>query len=425
MSLVLVFLLSLVEVSTTRMSRVALRVLSERERARGIKLLDRAAQDRVQFLLPLQFAVQGLTVAMATLVTWAAVVWQLSYPLVWSFLIMVGVIALFRQLTPRWLTQQNPESFLLTLLPLLGGLYVLFSWLSLPLLWPLNMSRRMLEEDQGNETEEISEEEIQAYLDVGEEDGIFEGEETELIQSALEFGSTLVREIMTPRSEIVMIPHTATVSQLKDLIVASKHSRIPVYRDRTEQIVGVVYVRYLIAVLGEGKGDDPITPLIKKPWFVPETKLVASLLKEMQRNSDPMAIVVNEYGSVSGLVTIEDLVEEIVGEIYDEDESQIVSIEAEEGGSFLALGSLEIGDLEEALNVDFGEPSASTVSGMVVEHLGKVPTPGETIVLGEVAIEILESDQKKIHRMRIRRLDQVEGESNADSSSPEPQTAEG
>ncbi len=407
------------------MSRVALRVLSERERARGIKLLDRAAQDRVQFLLPLQFAVQGLTVAMATLVTWAAVTWELSYPLLWSFLIMVGVIALFRQLTPRWLTQQNPESFLLTLLPLLGGLYVLFSWLSLPLLWPLNMSRRMLEEDQGNETEEISEEEIQAYLDVGEEDGIFEGEETELIQSALEFGSTLVREIMTPRSEIVMIPHTATVSQLKDLIVASKHSRIPVYRDRTEQIVGVVYVRYLIAVLGQGKGDDPITPLIKKPWFVPETKLVASLLKEMQRNSDPMAIVVNEYGSVSGLVTIEDLVEEIVGEIYDEDESQVVSIEAEEGGAFLALGSLEIGDLEEALNVDFGEPGASTVSGMVVEHLGKVPTPGETIVLGEVTVEILDSDQKKIHRMRIRRLDQPERESSADSSSPEPQTAEG
>ncbi len=407
------------------MSRVALRVLSERERARGIKLLERAAQDRVQFLLPLQFAVQGLTVAMATLVTWAAVVWELSYPLVWSFLIMVGVIALFRQLTPRWLTQQNPEAFLLALLPLLGGLYVLFSWLSLPLLWPLNMSRRMLEEDQGNESEEISEEEIQAYLDVGEEDGIFEGEETELIQSALEFGSTLVREIMTPRSEIVMIPHTATVSQLKDLIVASKHSRIPVYRDRTEQIVGVVYVRYLIAVLGEGNGDGPITPLIKKPWFVPETKLVASLLKEMQRNSDPMAIVVNEYGSVSGLVTIEDLVEEIVGEIYDEDESQIVTIEAEEGGSFLALGSLEIDDLEEALNVDFGEPSASTVSGMVVEHLGKVPTPGETVVLGEVAIEILDSDQKKIHRMRIRRLDEVEGDSKSDSSSPEPQATEG
>ncbi len=420
-ALALILFLSLVEVSTTRLSRVSLRVLAERERERGIKLLEKAAQDRLQFLLPVQFAIQALTVAVASLATWLAVSWEIPYPIGWAFAATLLLVGTFRQLLPRWLTQANPEAFLLRLLPLLSVLYRLLSWLSFPLLWPLKASRRLLAAERGPAAEEISEEEIQAYLDVGEEDGIFEEEETELIQSALEFGSTLVREIMTPRSEIVMIGDTATVSELKELIGSSKHSRIPVYRERVEQIVGVVYVRNLLAYLDEGRGDDPITPLVKKPWFVPETKRVAELLKEMQTNSEPMAIVVNEYGSVSGLVTIEDLLEEIVGEIYDEDEPQVVSLEIEADGAVLARGGLEIEDLEDALGVDLGEPTASTISGMVVEHLGKVPTPGEKLLLGEVEIEIMESDPKKILQMRIRRR----GGESAPAETPTEQPAGG
>lgn len=421
--LLMIFLLSLVETSTSRMSRVSLRVLAERERRRHIRLLEKAAKDRIQFLVPLQLAIQALTVAVVTLVSWAAVSSQIPYPALWAFLGLVALIALFRQVIPRYLTQGNPEAYLLRLLPIFSGAYRLLTWLTAPLLWPLRLKRRLAGPKEASPQEETSDEEIQAYLDVGEEDGIFEEQESELIQSALEFGTTLVREIMTPRSEIVMIEDTATISELKDLIGASKHSRIPVYRDRIEQIVGVVYVRNLLVYLDESSRDNPITPLIKKPWFVPETKRVSELLREMQRLSEPMAIVVSEYGSVSGLVTIEDLIEEIVGEIYDEDEAQVVSFQIEEDGSYLVRGGLEIDELEDAMGVDFGEPMVTTMSGLVVAQMGRVPTPGEKVAIGEVEIEIVDSDQKKINQLRIRRAAPDQKPLSDDLKSEEPSKA--
>ncbi len=384
-----------------RLSRLALRVLSERERDREIRLLEEVARDRQQFLLPLQFATQVLTVTLAVLITWLLVGEGLLYPLLWALLIMVSLVALFRQLLPRFLTQKDPERYLLTTLPLLSGFYRLISWLSAPIVFLLRTGQRMIGRQRSGAFEETSDEEIQAFIDVGEEDGIFEEQDSELIQSALEFGSTLVREIMTPRTAIVSIPDTATISELKELIDRSRHSRIPVYRDNLDQIVGVVYVRTLLSYLEENQGEKPITPLIKKPWFVPETKNVSELLREMQSNSEPMAIVISEYASVSGLVTIEDLLEEIVGEIYDEDEPQVVDLEAEGKGRYIVLGGLEIDVVEEALGIDLGEAEVNTISGLVVAHLGKVPEVGEQLHLDGLCVEVLEADKKKIGRMRI------------------------
>jgi CBS domain containing-hemolysin-like protein len=250
--------------------------------------------------------------------------------------------------------------------------------------------------------EEASEEEIQAYLGVGEEEGIIEEDESELIQSALEFGDTLVREIMTPRTEIVAIQEDATIQELKDVMVSSKFSRIPVYRERIDHIVGVVYVRNLLGYLGDGNGDDPITPLINRLWFVPETKKVSALLKEMQSNAAHMAVLIDEYTSVSGLVTIEDVLEEIVGDIRDEDELEKIDVAYAGEGNYIVHGGAEIEELEETLGVDLGEPDVTTVSGLIVDHLGKVPAPGEMIVLGGLSVEVLSSDRKKIQTMRVK-----------------------
>jgi CBS domain containing-hemolysin-like protein len=400
-SLALIAFLSLVETSALRLSQVFLRTLAEQEKERGLDLLDELASDRMQFLLPLQFALQVLVVLTAISVTKLVVSFEWPQPYAWALVIGVPVVSVFRHLIPRFLTQ-NAERMLLRLLPILSGGYRIMSVLSGPIHLLLRFGQKLLPFQKASLPEEPTEEAIQAYLDVGEEVGIFEEKESRLIQSALEFGTTLAREIMTPRNQIVAISDAATVSKLRDLIVSSKFSRVPVYRKNLEQIVGVVYVRNLLGFLIQGSGDQPITPLLKRAWFIPETKRVSDLLKEMQTNSEAMAFVVDEYGSVAGLVTIEDVLEEIVGEIYDEDEPQTVELRKEADGVFLVRGSVEIEDLEEELGVDLGEPTVTTVSGLVVDHLGEVPSIGQTISVGPLNVEILEANQKKINWMRVR-----------------------
>ena len=283
---VVLFFLSVLESSISRISRLSLKVLAEREQSSKVELLQDIAGDRVQFLLPIQFGSQVLVVISAVVVSALFFESNLAYASLWAFVAVVIVIALFRQLFPKMIAQSQPERVLLALLPVVGPLYRLLRWMSSPLTILLQVSKasQLKNRPSVDVDEEASEEEIQAYLGVGEEEGIIEEDESELIQSALEFGDTLVREIMTPRTEIVAIQEGATIRELKDVMVSSKFSRIPVYRERIDHIVGVVYVRNLLGYLGDGNGDNPITPLINKPWFVPETKKVSALLKEMQVN---------------------------------------------------------------------------------------------------------------------------------------------
>jgi len=400
------FLLSVLESSISRLSRLSLKVLAEREQGAKDHLLQDIASDRVQFLLPIQFGSQVLVVISAVVISALLFEANVAYAALWAFASVVTVIALFRQLFPKMIVQSEPERVLLRLLPVLGPLYRLLEWISLPLTILLRAFKTAQMKNQLNvdvEEEDASEEEIQAYLGVGAEEGIIEEDESKLIQSALEFGDTLVREIMTPRTEIIAIEEDATIRELKNVIVSSKFSRIPVYRERIDHIVGVVYVRNLLGYLGDGNGDNPITPLINKPWFVPETKKVSALLREMQVNAAHMAVLIDEYTSVSGLVTIEDVLEEIVGDIRDEDELEKIDLAYVGEGNYIVRGGAEIEELEETLGVDLGEPDVTTVSGLIVNHLGKVPGPGETIVLDGLSVKILSSDRKKIQTMRIKK----------------------
>ena len=249
------FLLSVLESSISRISRLSLKVLAEREQNAKDHLLQDIAGDRVQFLLPIQFGSQVLVVISAVVISSLLFEADVAYAFLWAFASVVVVIALFRQLFPQMIVQSDPERVLLRLLPVLGPLYRLLQWVSSPLTILLRAFEASQLKNQLNEDveEDASEEEIQAYLGVGAEEGIIEEDESELIQSALEFGDTLVREIMTPRTEIIAIEETATMRELKDVMVSSKFSRIPVYRERIDHIVGVVYVRNLLSHLGGWK----------------------------------------------------------------------------------------------------------------------------------------------------------------------------
>ena len=396
--------LSVLQASVGALSRVTLRVLADKESS-SQPLLSGLADNPRHFLVPVEFGIQVMQVAAAVLVTASLVMSGQQYPYLASTVILILGVYLLRQLLPKMITQRNPDKVLLFVLRLFRPGYVLLHWISFPLVTTLRLFQERSDKlDNGEEEEEEpSEEEIQAYIDVGEEEGIFEEEESELIQSALEFGNTLVREIMTPRSEITAIEETAKISEAKTLFISSKHSRLPVYRERLDQIVGVIYVRHLLAMLETASDDDPILPLLNRPWFVPETKRVAELLKEMQANAEHIAIVINEYGAVSGLVTIEDLVEEIVGDIRDEDELLRVNLSYEGDGTYVARGVLTLEELEDALEIDLGDPDVSTLSGLVVANLARVPHIGEQFTLYGLEIEILSADRRRIHTLRIRK----------------------
>jgi putative hemolysin len=403
--LALLVFLSLIEHCVTGMTRLSLKVLAEKEEDQS-GLLVFIARDRRRFLLPLQFGTEIIQVGVAVLLAALFFDARFSHPVIVALFLAIAVIFTLRQFIPRMITQRNPEKILLHLLPAFNRIYSPLSWIGSPLLGLLKIAKTNGETPEAEE-DEVSEEEIQAYLGVGEEEGIIEEEESELIQSALEFGTTLVHEVMTPRAEIVAVESSVTLSQLRNVVVASKHSRIPVYRDNLDDVLGIVYVRNLLGYMEPGREDEPITPLIKKAWVVPESRKVADLLKDMQREGVNMAIVINEYGVVTGLATMEDLVEEIVGEIRDEDQRVIMDVSYEGDGNYIVRGAAELPELEEVLQVDLGDPDASTASGLVVSSLGRVPTAGEEISINGIHVEVLSSDRKRIHTMRIRRAEPI------------------
>jgi CBS domain containing-hemolysin-like protein len=206
---------------------------------------------------------------------------------------------------------------------------------------------------------------------------------------------------MTPRTKIVACDEKTTLSELRDIMVNRRHSRIPVYRGDIDHIIGIVYIRRLMAQYINGKDDDPITGIIGSVLSVPETKPVAKLLEELQERGDYTAIVIDEFGGVAGLVTIEDLVEEIVGEIWDEDDARVSQVIKEEEGVFTVRGSAEISSIEGLEETMSDDMNCSTIAGLVLAHIGRIPARGEALEFKGVKFQILEADKKKIHKLRV------------------------
>ena len=246
---------------------------------------------------------------------------------------------------------------------------------------------------------------IQALIDVGEDEGILEEEEGELIQNIIEFGETQAGEIMTPRTDIVALPVTATVRAARDVVIESKYSRLPVYREQIEDVVGIIYVRDLLTYWAEGREDDGIEPLLRPAYFVPETKSVDELLEEMQKVHVQLALVIDEYGGLAGLLTVEDILEEIVGEIEDEDiESEdIVEIVEADDGYYDVLGSTEVGKIERLFGLEIADDDFTTIAGLVINEEGRVPPPGTRLNFRGLDVEVLEADERRISRLRLRR----------------------
>ena len=403
--LLFLFFLSLVESAITQSSPLVLRMMTERSEKPESPLLPAVLEDKMQIVVPLHLGIQISVITVAILITHLCLRTWSGQGLAVSFVVVIVVSILFRQLMPRLFTQNEPERKLVLLLRVFNSVYVILRFLALPISSILHLYGKLYKEVESNrkpDAEETTDEEIQAYLEIGEDEGILQEEDSKLIQSVVEFGNTLVREVMTPRTRIVACGEVATIGELRETMVQSRHSRIPIYRGNIDHVIGIAYIRQLMAEYVKGKESDPIAGLINPVLFIPETKPVSKLLKELQERGDHTAIVIDEYGGVAGLATIEDLVEEIIGEIRDEDEAKVSKIIEEGPRAFVFRGSTELSRLEDLAGRKFENVNCSTVAGLVMAYLGRVPARGEVFTLEGLNIRILDSDRKRINWIRIQ-----------------------
>jgi CBS domain containing-hemolysin-like protein len=257
-------------------------------------------------------------------------------------------------------------------------------------------------------SEQELEEEIREVVNEGQREGLIEEDAREMIESVMALGEVVVSEIMTPRTDMVSIPISLEWDEALRQVIASGHTRLPVYGESRDKIVGVLHIKDVLQELGrrQNAGHRPIADLLRKPFFVPESKPVDTMLQEFQRGRTHIAIVVDEFGGVSGLVTIEDVLEEIVGEIADEhDDVAGEGIKTIDERTSEALGGVHLSEINERLGLHLpDEEHFDTIAGFVFHQLGRIPRVGEEITYDGVKIKVLEAARRRIHRVAIEML---------------------
>lgn len=419
--LVALVFLATVDMAFSHLSDLGLRRLAteteETLKPRSTQFLREILENRPQFRFALSSAIQILLISVTVLVTLIVLQFAQSHAALLFLALLFGLAStvIFRQILPRLLVRNEPEKKLLFLLPIVRPLYAAASFVTKPFARFFRTKEQLkldstFTPDTGEEKSDDNADDFQALMEVGEAEGIIEEDERELIESMVEFTETRAGEIMTPRTEICALPVDSTIVAARDLIIEEKYSRLPVYRDSIDNIEGVIYVRDLLQAWAENKEGQPISGILRDAYFVPETKSAAELLKSMQIEHVQLAIVIDEYGGVAGIVTVEDILEEIVGEIEDEDTEQEEIIEIVEGedGYWDVLGSTEIDKIERLFDLEIEDDDFTTIAGLVTSEAGYIPKVGEKLSVHGLEVEILKADEKKIALLRLRPSDPAE-----------------
>jgi len=297
--------------------------------------------------------------------------------------------------------EDTGEVILKALLPLSRAMY----YLGFPLLWPL---RKLLERldraaEQAEVEEEVTDEEVRAYIDVGEEEGIIQASEGKLLQSIVDFGDRLAHEIMTPRIDVNAFDARRPIEELAKLFSESKYARIPIYESNIDRISGIVHIKDLFDNFIRGEQKKTVLELARPPYFVSETKKVSELLREFQLEHLQIAVVVDEYGGTAGIITTEDIIEEIVGEIADEHEDEEPTIVDIGDGTWLVSGLLRVEELEERIDAKLAGDDYETVAGMIFTTLGRVPATGTSIPKNGWLFDVERADRRRIYRVKVRK----------------------
>ena len=332
---------------------------------------------------------------------WTASVFWDTVVTVWVAMIVVSYALpqlVYRRTSARWL---------LPLVPLLRGL----AWIAHPCVAVLNFFQSVVELADNpavRQEEPTQAETIDALISAGTEEGIIQEQDRALIQSVVEFGDKVVREVMTPRPSIVAISADSTLEQLRHLVIHEQYSRIPVFEKNIDEVIGFVHVRDMFELEEEEREDRLVRELMRTILFVPESKPVSDLMRQMQQENTHMVIVVDEYGNTAGLATMEDLLEVIIGEIRDEHEPASDVIDDGKGG-YVVSGNFDldrVADLFDSFHRE-DDIESTTVGGLVSEWLGRVPKPGESVNRDGIRIEVLASDELRVAQVRITRSQTV------------------
>ncbi len=337
-----------------------------------------------------------------------------AYPGHWSAtdiaqlsLMIVVIVLAFHILLPYLLFAGTRGAWLLAFVPVVRALI----YLALPLTLALGFLQSVVSltrKENNSEQPEHPSEAVDALIEAGQDEGILEESDRQLIHSVVEFGDKIVREVMRPRPEVFAVPASTTVAQLTEMLQKHPYSRVPVYEGDLDHIVGIVLARDLLQVSDSEAHHRTVKELMKSDlYFVPETKRGSQLLREMQRQNTRMAIVIDEYGGVAGLVTVEDLVEEIVGELRDEGESKS-DVVRESETSYIVPGNMDVNRLDELFGIRLGDWESTTVSGLVTEVAGHIPSAGEIVEQEGLRFQVLESTSRRVIRVRVSSISATE-----------------
>ena len=393
-------LLALAEASLTRMTRVRAIALEE-EGHRNAGILVKLESDPPRYLNSVYFAVMlvqnGSAILVAILaertfgglgVTIASLVFTLLY-----FVVVEAMSKTFAVL--------HSDRVALALAPLVWVLGRVLAWPTRVLIGIANV---LLPGRGLRQGPFVSESDIRSMAEVGSEEGSIEEGEKELIHSIFEFGDTIVREVMVPRPDIVAIEDTKTLRDVQALVLTYGYSRIPVFHEDMDNVVGIVFAKDVLKALHQGKVDMPLRDIVREAHFVPESRKIAQLLKDMQTQKFHIELVTDEYGSVTGLVTLEDLLEELVGEItdeYDREEPQMAEVS---DGVYRVSGKTSIDDVNELLGTDLPDEEWDTVAGLVLDLLGKIPDAGEETTFHGLKFTVEEVQGRRVASVLITRL---------------------
>ena len=396
--------LGAIEAAFGALMRLSLRLVAERRgRPDGLgEYLD----DPLLLLVPVRLLL-GLVTASATGLFGRAFGTTGAHTLTSVIAAVITFVVVCELLLPLAIVGRDPEGRLELLLPTFTPVARALGPITRWILPAVSSVKRPAASGHEDEVEDEESAVAQSYPNAGEEEGVAEGEERRLLQSIVDFGDTLVREVMTPRPDVVAIEDTATIGDLRALFREQEYSRFPVYKENLDNIAGFVFVKDLILI---GAFDDarPASSLLRPALVVPETKRVSELLKMFQLGQQQCAIVVDEYGGTAGLVTAEDLLEEIVGEIRDEYDVESEPIVDEGNGSFLFSGKVDIDEVVERLKIPIEREGFETVGGFLLSNIGRLPAVGERFDIDGLSVEVIDAERRRINKVRIVRREVTE-----------------
>jgi putative hemolysin len=384
--------LGVVQAAFSALMRLSLRLMAERG-GRDDRL-GHYLDDPLQLFVPVRLLIGVCTVLAGALIARLSDIHDTLS--VTTFIVsLVAFVVVCEHVLPMLIVRRDPEAVLDVLLPVFHPIAQLLTPVTATILQVIGVRREV-----PNGATDAAQQ-AQAKEGEQEEGTISQEEGRELLQSIVDFTETVVREVMTPRPDIVAIRADATIQDLRTLFREEQYSRMPVYGDNLDNILGIVFVKDLVAL--PPTAEPPLTTMMRPAYFVPESKRVSELLKEMQRRQAQMAIVVDEYGGTGGLVTVEDLLEEIVGEIRDEYDVESETVIDEGAGVFVFSGKVSVDEVRDRLGVEIEREGFETVGGYLLSSLGRMPYVGEVVDIDGLSFEVLEVERRRVTKIRARR----------------------